>query len=107
MCGRLFSAPWAYALAAAIAAACGPVAVLGGTPAPGRFLDAPGGAVRHYAALGLPARMDAGVVRVIGTATKHAANPLFGQDRPWEPRLDNAYVNCVTFVFVFIFLQSC
>lgn len=31
----------------------------------------------------------------VGTVTKHPANPLFGEDRPWEVRLDNGYFNIV------------
>lgn len=30
-----------------------------------------------------------GVNMVIGEVTKHPSNPLFIQDKPWEPRLDN------------------
>ena len=29
----------------------------------------------------------------LGTVTKHVANPLFGEDRPWEKRFDNVYAN--------------
>ena len=29
----------------------------------------------------------------LGTVEKHAANPLFGEDRPWEKRFDNVYAN--------------
>jgi hypothetical protein len=29
----------------------------------------------------------------VGTVTKHPANPLFGEDRPWEVRFDNGYFN--------------
>ena len=28
---------------------------------------------------------------VVGTLTKHKANPLFGEDKPWEKRFDNVY----------------
>ena len=28
---------------------------------------------------------------VVGTVTKHKANPLFGEDKPWEKRFDNLY----------------
>jgi len=28
-----------------------------------------------------------------GTVRKHAANPLFGEDKPWEVRFDNLYAN--------------
>lgn len=30
---------------------------------------------------------------VLGAATKDPANPLFGEDKPWEPRFDNLYPN--------------
>ena len=29
----------------------------------------------------------------LGSAEKHVANPLFGEDRPWEKRYDNLYAN--------------
>jgi hypothetical protein len=29
----------------------------------------------------------------VGKVTKHAGNPLFGEDRPWEARMDNVYAN--------------
>ena len=29
----------------------------------------------------------------VGTVKKHPANPLFGEDKPWEPRFDNLYPN--------------
>ena len=29
----------------------------------------------------------------LGTVTKHPANPLFGEDKPWERRFDNLYAN--------------
>ena len=31
----------------------------------------------------------------VGTATKHPANPLFGEDKPWELRYDNLYPNAI------------
>ena len=34
-----------------------------------------------------------GVRLVLGTITKDPHNPLFGQDKPWEPRFDNLYPN--------------
>jgi hypothetical protein len=34
-----------------------------------------------------------GVSLRLGVPVKHPANPLFGQDRPWEPRFDNLYPN--------------
>ena len=32
----------------------------------------------------------------LGTVSKHAANPLFKEDKPWEKRFDNLYGN-ITF----------
>ena len=29
----------------------------------------------------------------LGEVKKHAANPLFKEDKPWEPRFDNLYAN--------------
>lgn len=34
-----------------------------------------------------------GVRLVLGTVAKDPHNPLFGQDKPWEPRFDNMYPN--------------
>lgn len=31
----------------------------------------------------------------LGTVQKHADNPLFGEDKPWEKRFDNLYANVV------------
>lgn len=31
----------------------------------------------------------------IGEAKKHSANPLFGEDKPWESRFDNVYANVI------------
>ena len=31
----------------------------------------------------------------LGTVTKHAKNPLFAEDKPWEPRFDNLYANVI------------
>lgn len=31
----------------------------------------------------------------LGTVTKHDANPLFGEDKPWERRFDNLYANII------------
>ena len=31
----------------------------------------------------------------LGSAQKHAANPLFVADKPWEPRYDNMYPNVI------------
>lgn len=30
---------------------------------------------------------------VLETIEQHPANPLFGEDRPWEKRFDNVYAN--------------
>ena len=31
----------------------------------------------------------------IGEVKKHSANPLFGEDKPWESRFDNVYANVI------------
>lgn len=31
----------------------------------------------------------------LGEVTKHPQNPLFGEDRPWEPRFNNVYANVI------------
>jgi len=31
----------------------------------------------------------------VGTVVKHAKNPLFVEDKPWEPRYDNLYANVI------------
>jgi len=31
----------------------------------------------------------------LGTVKKDARNPLFGEDKPWEPRYDNVYANVI------------
>ncbi|MHC4176312.1 MAG: hypothetical protein ACYSWU_02330 [Planctomycetota bacterium] len=31
----------------------------------------------------------------LGTAKKDPRNPLFTEDRPWEPRYDNVYANVI------------
>ena len=49
-----------------------------------------------YAAISLVATKDDTVHRVVGEVTKHSGNPLFEQDKPWEPRLDNGYPNVVS-----------
>ena len=36
-----------------------------------------------------------GVALRLGRVIKHPANPLFGEDRPWEVRFDNLYPNVV------------
>ena len=53
------------------------------------------GVVRH-SVLGAVAPAAHGALHLsIGAAAKHAANPLFEQDKAWEPRLDNGYPNVV------------
>lgn len=37
----------------------------------------------------------AGLVARLGRGTKSSSNPLFGQELPWEPRIDNGYANMV------------
>ena len=32
---------------------------------------------------------------VVGTVKKHKSNPLFGEDKPWEKRIDNLYGNVI------------
>ena len=54
--------------------------------------DAASGAMR-YSVLGL--FQNSTLTPTIATVTKHPSNPLFIQDRPWEPRLDNGYPNVV------------
>ncbi|MCY3550403.1 MAG: hypothetical protein OXH39_08065 [Candidatus Poribacteria bacterium] len=31
----------------------------------------------------------------LGEITKPSQNPLFGEDKPWEPRFDNVYANVI------------
>jgi len=31
----------------------------------------------------------------VGTVKKHSSNPLFREDKPWEPRFDNLYANVI------------
>lgn len=31
----------------------------------------------------------------VGTVKKHPSNPLFREDKPWEPRFDNVYANVI------------
>lgn len=37
----------------------------------------------------------ANAVLRVGRVAKHPANPLFGQEHPWEPRFDNLYPNVI------------
>jgi hypothetical protein len=34
-------------------------------------------------------------IRDVGTVKKYGANPLFGEDKPWEKRIDNLYGNVI------------
>ena len=48
----------------------------------------------EYAAIGLfDASSDSSIARVSGFVEKDGKSPLLVQDKPWEPRLDNAYPN--------------
>jgi hypothetical protein len=47
------------------------------------------------AAISIMATLGDGLSLGIGTMKKSPHNPLFGQDTPWEPRLDNGYPNIV------------
>ena len=31
----------------------------------------------------------------VGEVSKHPSNPLFAEDKPWEPRYDNVYANVI------------
>ena len=46
-----------------------------------------------YAAFSVVASTTGGAGVVVGTASKHARNPLMVQDKAWEPRFDNGYPN--------------
>ena len=59
--------------------------------APGGWLPLDEDGTRRYAALKLFSTLD----RVQANVTKYAGNPLFGQDKPWETRIDNGYPNVV------------
>ena len=48
-----------------------------------------------YAAISVVMSLNGSVQAMVGSATKHAANPILVQDKPWEPRLDNGYPNLV------------
>ena len=47
-----------------------------------------------YAAIALAGKLPDGLSRLTGVARRNPS-PLFGQDKPWEPRLDNGYPNIV------------
>eukprot|EP01047_Picozoa_sp_COSAG01_P058517 COSAG01_NODE_6906_length_3444_cov_8.863677_6_plen_191_part_00 len=42
-----------------------------------------------------PPSSGGGLSPTTATVSKHPGNPLFGQDKLWEPRLDNGYPNVV------------
>jgi hypothetical protein len=44
-----------------------------------------------FSALSMFAASQGGIVTGLGPVEKSPRNPLFGQDQPWEPRLDNGY----------------
>ena len=48
-----------------------------------------------YAAFSVIAQTTGSLQPTIGNVTKEPTNPLLVQDKPWEPRLDNAYPNVV------------
>ena len=54
-----------------------------------------GDGMTKYAAISVVWNQSSAVKRVIGTVEKPAGGALFGQDMPWEPRLDNGYPNVV------------
>jgi hypothetical protein len=55
-----------------------------------------GDGASYYAAIGLPSSpLPSGIEQAIGAVQKSESNPLFVQDKPWEPRLDNGYPNVV------------
>ena len=47
----------------------------------------------RYAAFSIVESTNGTLRTAIGTVSKHPQNPLLVQDKPWEPRLDNAYPN--------------
>lgn len=49
--------------------------------------------INKFAAFSVVLKTDHGVTTVIGNVSKHSANPLFIQDKPWEWRVDNGYPN--------------
>ena len=63
-----------------------------GVPAPLRLETAYSSS--KYAAIALAGKLPDGLSRVTGVASR-SPSPLFGQDKPWEPRLDNGYPNIV------------
>jgi hypothetical protein len=53
------------------------------------------GALQKFPLFSVVATKEAGVSTEIGTTHKYEGNPLWGQDVPWEPRLDNGYPNVI------------
>lgn len=84
----------ALTLALAGAASAAPAAPVAGDHAwPPRDSDG----ITRYSAPGLlqAAPPPTGLALASGDVTKDPENPLFQQDKPWEPRLDNGYPNVV------------
>ena len=48
-----------------------------------------------FSVLDEDASTPSGLVARLGRGTKSRHNPLFGQTKPWEPRIDNGYANVV------------
>ena len=59
-----------------------------------RSLSAAPYTTSKYAAIALAGKLPDGLSRATGVASRDPS-PLFGQDKPWEPRLDNGYPNIV------------
>lgn len=62
---------------------------------PGGWPPKDSNGAHHFSALGLFGKSGGNLQPVIGTVSKYHKNPLFNQDKPWEPRLDNGYPNIV------------
>ena len=50
---------------------------------------------RLHAAIALADKIIGSVTPSIGFPVKHPSNPLWSQDEPWEPRIDNGYPNAL------------
>jgi len=50
---------------------------------------------KHLLVDGTTTVASSNLMTVLGTVTKSPRNPLFGEEYPWEPRLDNVYPNVV------------
>jgi hypothetical protein len=90
----------ALALALVLAGAAWPASAASVAPVAGDqawpLRDSAG--VTRYSAPGLlqaAAPLPTGLALASGDVTKDPENPLFQQDKPWEPRLDNGYPNVV------------